>query len=457
MVQAEAKDIALTYEELTKFLEYMFAGTHLADQMADFGHCNGFSSLFMNAMRQGEKGRTDFYRRIELIRELLKIKDKTSSISTLDTVPEQMQDLIREIVRTLESQTNSQQPSFFVRDDLPVLNDLISFAQELVVYQAPESFTALFEGALKEPVGQVTELVYPLMYTPTEYKKCSLEKLSVGLYNKSEFLDYFERIHNTLVTKPTKEKELSNPAISFLMGTTTHSISISYDTTTKKWFIADSEDIKKEYLIDGTTDTRKLAEWVYNALVRKDIDQYIAFSSTIFADIAIVEVIKETLKKDATWQAIHDPTRNDCINYLSYNDIRLLHILVSEAELSTIANYLDYVKKLSANTPLFFNTTNYLEQILNAQDRFGYTPLMFAIDKADFERVDLLLKYNPDLNLKNKDTEQSEGQTALELAQYNLKQYHERGGSNKQIIESYSKIIDVLEVHLKLNTISNKK
>ncbi|PWY53972.1 hypothetical protein DGG96_19535 [Legionella qingyii] len=387
MVQTEATDISLTYGELTKFLEYMFAGTHLADEMADFGHCNGFSSLFMNAMRKGEKGRTDFYRRVELIRELLKIKDKTSSISILDTVPDHMQDLIREIVRILEKQTNSQHLSFFVTDDLPVLEDLISFAQELVVYHDPASFPTLFEGAPKEPVGQVAELVYPLMFTPKEYKKCSLEKLSVGIYNKTEFLDYFERLHNALETKPKTENQLPNPAISFLMGTTTHSISISYEVTTKQWFLSNSEDIRKEYLIDGTTDTRMLAEWVYNALVRKDIDQYIAFSSTIFADTAIVEVIKNTLIKDATWQAIHDPTRNECANYLSYNNIRLLHILVSEAELSTIANYLEYVKKLSTSTPLFFNTPNYLDQILNAQDRFGYTPLMFAIDKADFECV----------------------------------------------------------------------
>lgn len=60
MVQPKATAIALTYEELTKFLEYLFAGTPLADEMADFGHCNGFSSLFMNAMRRGEKGRSDF-------------------------------------------------------------------------------------------------------------------------------------------------------------------------------------------------------------------------------------------------------------------------------------------------------------------------------------------------------------------------------------------------------------
>ncbi|WP_205872628.1 hypothetical protein, partial [Legionella qingyii] len=79
-----------------------------------------------------------------------------------------------------------------------------------------------------------------------------------------------------------------------------------------------------------------------------------------------------------------------------------------------------------------------------------------VLRNTHFERVDLLLKYNPDLNLKNKGTEQGEGQTALELAQYNLKQYHESGRGNKQIIESYSKIIDVLEKHLNLNTISNK-
>ncbi|WP_454782443.1 ankyrin repeat domain-containing protein [Legionella sp. WA2022007384] len=455
MVPTETTGIVLKYEELTSFLKYMFEGTYLADEMEGFGHCNGFSSLFMNSMRQGEKGRSDFYRRIEIIRELLKIKDQTSSISTLSTVPEHMQDLIREVVLSLQQETNSQEPSFFVNGDLPILNDLTSFAQELVVYHDPASFTALFEGSPKEPVGQVAELVYPLMFTPKEYKKCSVEKFSVGIYNKTEFLHYFDRLHNALETEPTKENESPNPAVSFLMGTTTHSISIGYDTTTKKWFISNSEDIKKDYLIDGTPDTGKLAEWVFNALVRKDVDKYIAFSSTIFADTTRVEVIKETLKKDAAWQVIHDPTRKECINYLSYNDIRLLHILVAEADLSTIANYLDFVKKLTTNTSLFFNTTNYLDQILNAQDKFGYTPLMFAIDKADFERVELLLQYNPDLNLKNKNSE-SEGQTALEIAQHNLKQYRESGGGNKQIIESYSKIIDVLENHLKLSPTSNK-
>ncbi|MDX1837283.1 ankyrin repeat domain-containing protein [Legionella taurinensis] len=234
------------------------------------------------------------------------------------------------------------------------------------------------------------------------------------------------------------------------MGTTTHSISISYDTTTHTWFIANSEAIKKEFLIDGTKDTGQVAEWVYNALVRKDIDECIAFSSTLFADTTTVEAIKETLRKDAAWQAIHDPTRKNCSNLVSYNEVRLLHILVSEAELSTIANVLEYAKKQSTqtNTPSFFNPTHFLDNILNAQDKFGYTPLMFAIDKADFERVELLLQYNPDLNLKNKGTEQSEGQTALELAQHNLKHYRDGGGKNKQLIESYSKIIDTLEIHL---------
>lgn len=453
MVQPKATAIALTYEELTKFLEYLFAGTPLADEMADFGHCNGFSSLFMNAMRRGEKGRSDFFRRIEIIRELLSIKQKTSLINIAS---EHMQAFIQEIVSMLENPKSSQQPSFFVKEDLPILKDLVSFAQELVVYQVPASFKVLFEGALKEPVGQEPELTYPLMYTPKEYKQCSLEKLSVGIYNKTEFLAYFERLHKALSTKPTTEQELPNPAISFLMGTTTHSISISYETTTHTWFMANSEAITQEFLLDGTTDTEQLAEWVYNALVRKDIDQYIAFSSTIFADATRVKVIKETLKKDTVWQGIHDPTRKDCSHYLSYNDVRLLHILVSEAELSTVASYLDHLKKQS-NTPSFFNTGNDLHQSLNAQDKFGYTPLMFAIDKADFERVELLLSYNPDLNLKNKGAESGEGQTALELAQCNLKQYHENGGSNKQIIESYAKIIDSLEKHLKSNAMSHKK
>lgn len=208
-----------------------------------------------------------------------------------------MQAFIQEIVSMLENPKSSQQPSFFVKEDLPILKDLVSFAQELVVYQVPASFKVLFEGALKEPVGQEPELTYPLMYTPKEYKQCSLEKLSVGIYNKTEFLAYFERLHKALSTKPTTEQELPNPAISFLMGTTTHSISISYETTTHTWFMANSEAITQEFLLDGTTDTEQLAEWVYNALVRKDIDEYIAFSSTIFADATRVKVIKETLKK----------------------------------------------------------------------------------------------------------------------------------------------------------------
>ncbi|QMT60152.1 ankyrin repeat domain-containing protein [Legionella sp. PC997] len=454
MVETGASDIALTYEELTKFLEYMFEGAHLAEKMEGFGHCNGFSSLFMNAMRQGEKGRTDFYRRTEIIRELLKIKKQASSTASLNTASNHMQEVIQEIVSSL-AQPNSPQSSFFKNDDLPILNDLSSFAQELVVYHDPASFPVLFEGSPKEPVGQVAELVYPLMYTPKEYKKCSVEKFSVGIYSKTEFFKYFEQLHNVLEIKPKQEDELPNPAVSFLMGTTTHSISIGYETTTKKWFISNSEDIKKEYLLEGTTNTQKLAEWVFNALVRKDVDQYIAFSSTLFADTTRGEVIKETLKKDPVWQAIHDPTRKDCINYVSYNDVRLIHILVAEADLCIIANYLDSVKNQATSNPLFFNMPNYLEQILNAQDRFGYTPLMFAIDKADLKRVELLLQYNPNLNIKNKNNE-PEGQTALELAQHNLKQYFESGGTNKQVIESYSKIIDVLENHLKLDTISIK-
>ncbi|QRN03985.1 hypothetical protein GH742_08955 [Legionella sp. MW5194] len=452
-------DVALTYEELTKFLEYLFAGSTLADQMADFGHCNGFSCLFMNAMRQGKPGRTDFFRRIEIIKELLDIKHQTSSVNALNTVPERMQDLVQELISRLENQTNSQPPSFFVEEDRPILDDLLSFAHELVIYQDPASFPALFEGASKEPAGQATELTYPLMFSPKEYKKCSVEKLSVGIYDKKEFFLYFERLHKALQAKPANGQELPNPAISFLMGTTTHSISISYDTTTHTWFMANSEDIKKEFLIDGTKDTGQLAKWVYNALVRKDIDESIAFSSTLFADTTTVEAIKETLRKDAIWQAIHDPTRKNCSKLVSYNEVQLLHILVSEAELSTIAHLLEYAKKQSTqtNVPSFFNTTHFLDHLLNAQDKFGYTPLMFAIDKADLERVELLLNYRPDLNLKNKGTEQGEGQTALELAQHNLKHYLDSGGNNKQLIESYSKIIDTLENHLKFNPLINKK
>ncbi|MDX1837284.1 hypothetical protein [Legionella taurinensis] len=209
----KATDVALTYEELTKFLEYLFAGSSLADQMADFGHCHGFSCLFMNAMRQGKPGRADFFRRIEIIKELLDIKHQRSSISALNTVPERMQDLVQELITRLEK--HSHPPSFFVEEDRPILDDLLSFAHELVVYQDPASFPALFEGASKEAVGQATELIYPLMFSPKVYKKCSLEKLSVGLYDKKEFFLYFERLHKALQAKPANGQELPNPAISF--------------------------------------------------------------------------------------------------------------------------------------------------------------------------------------------------------------------------------------------------
>ena len=66
---------------------------------------------------------------------------------------------------------------------------------------------------------------------------------------------------------------------------------------------------------------------------------------------------------------------------------------------------------------------------INLSDHRKETPLMYAVDERNTKIVELLLKYKPDLTLKNES-----GKTALDIA-YNRNNYVKKNNRfNKRII-----------------------
>jgi len=262
------------------------------------------------------------------------------------------------------------------------LMDVRALLDGVALHHTPYRHPEIFDKNAV-PRFQSAELTFPLVLPDSllrdakaeekgslPLKKPLIEKIhtSVGLYNLDELTEYFK-----LLTPPA---DIRPPPV-FLLTSSDHAISVTYDSDKKKWLLIDAEKLPSSLCpVDA------IAGEVLSSFSRNNVT---TFRTEMFCHTDTAQDVHKWLSeitKDA-WTRLHDVKGKE-IKTDSHNT-SLLYIAANAGDINTLRSLLE------CETP---------KVDINQAAENGVTPLMVAAQYGHLDILrELLLKKDPNLDV----------------------------------------------------------
>lgn len=318
------------------------ANTILGENKSYGSQCFGVSSLAFIAMKEGGNSKQYFADFLSLMKSLyyLRLKGVNKNLNYIELINKLCAGEIEESNEFLQ-QIRLIDPPFKLLIKIPILCvfnyiyhsiELIDGLFELVGDQNPLVQDFIKTREVLEKIIQDNELIrkvetlFPHYSSITgrsfiddfkdaqqnlwgakqsDLKEEAVGLFSVGVYTVEELQTYLKCIQQALDTCI----EIPNTRVQFLSYTPSHALSFGYDTDEKTWYIVDSLNLTEENVIRGvpTPDAAsRICRYFSNEVCA-------GFTSLIYADKKLHDLLKAHLSQDDAWKKIHDLDRPELL------------------------------------------------------------------------------------------------------------------------------------------------
>jgi ankyrin repeat protein len=395
---------------------------------ADRGVCNGFTSMWIQAVSTDEEQEAHFYHRLDGLSYYL--SQPNASITTLKN----------QVDALYESQKKSSSAprKTLTKQDLWLI-DIHAFARSTALQQDANNLGVFPETVLQQ---NKTRLYGLTASSALEKKGLKIKEDRIG----SMGADRNTLVHYVNAIKSALEKEYeNNPAdkkISFLLGSGYHSIGFYLNPSSGTWHYMDINKLSENTQYYFSVDSESLADHLFDSLNENGPHTIFTLSclSTWHSErlVTCLRLINQSFLPDSISKVNHkgeNALQLSClygensgvktlleagekVTHLGRNKRTALMLAAMHGHTRTVETVLDTKRKCQ---PTFFSAqhalefcTNLLEDNLNSVDEYGDSALMLAATHGFTDVVNLLMHRGANATLQN-----NLGYTALMLAAKN--------------------------------------
>lgn len=403
-----------------------------APNIPNKGVCNGFTSMWLQAVATSDEQENHFYARLNGLSKYLSCSN--ASISALKT--------------QVEAAYAAQKGRADTRKSLTVMDahlfEIRAFAESIAVQQDPTALKIFPEYTTQRDKKQLYQLTASKVLSEGAHLSIiKFDTIGTIAADKQILEQYFNDLKTILETyyqaNPTNRK------IGFLLGSDNHAIGVYFHPQLKVWHFLDINQLSGKTHYYFSVDSQGLADLIFESYFDKkshDTAFTIHYVSTIHDDklVASLKIIANNLLVSS----------KDRKNSRGYNTLLLssIHGNASAVKILFESGQKRKIKDSKSCTPLMYASWNtdpsvadtilsthkkrptgiigsllftaesafefcssLVENNINDVDKDGFTALMIAANIGNIKVVDLLIKKGANTGMQSK-----AGQTALMLA-----------------------------------------